>query len=327
MKASKRRQGFTLIELLVVIAIIAILIGLLLPAIQKVREAAAMTQCKNNLRQLAVGCLNYHDALDHFPPNYLDAYGVNGQSWSWIAMVLPYIEQTQLYQQAGLDSQGANGMPTNPLSVAGGAVISTPITMLRCPSDPQLGKTIWTDRADVSPTPVAITNYKGVAGANWEWGIGLWNPGSDPASNNTNQGGLDNGNGIFWRDSGNGGWNIGGEGTPIATYVTINMITDGTSNTFMIGESLPLLSDWTGCWAYSNNACGTCAIYPNAPQTSGQAIGAGDWPDNYSFHSSHPNGLQFAMADGSVHFISNSIAIATYRALATRNGGEGANLP
>ncbi len=321
------RKGFTLVELLVVIAIIAVLIGLLLPAVQKVREAAARMKCQNNLKQLALACHNYHDPNGCFPPNYLGvAYGVGEGDWSWIAMLLPFIEQQGLYAEAGLTGAFANGIPATPLNVAGGAVIATPIQMLRCPSDPDLGQVIWTDRADVAPTPVAITNYKGVCGSNWEWNTvagAPWNPGWNPAGCGTTQGGLDDGNGIFWRDSGNGGWNIGAEGNPLITLVTIPMITDGASNTFMIGESLPSMSNWTGCWAYSNNACGTCAILPNAPQTSGlSGITAGDWHDNYSFHSAHTGGLQFAYADASVHFVANGISMAIYQAMGTRNGGE-----
>jgi len=90
----------------------------------------------------------------------------------------------------------------------------------------------------------------------------------------------------------------------------------------MIGESLPSMSEWTGCWAYSNNACGTCAIYPNAPQITGLTIAASDWPDNYSFHSNHVNGLQFALADGSVHFINANVSQLTWFAVCTPAAGD-----
>src|ERR1700761_3499007 len=95
----RARHGFTLIELLVVIAIIAILIGLLLPAVQKVREAAARTQCNNQLKQLATACHNYHGVYKKLPQNYggNGGWGNNSASWSWIAMILPYIEQEALY--------------------------------------------------------------------------------------------------------------------------------------------------------------------------------------------------------------------------------------
>jgi prepilin-type processing-associated H-X9-DG protein len=289
-----------------------------------VREAAARTQCANNLKQLALACHGYHDTYKVLPASFLDNYGVANHGWSWIAMILPYIEQAPLYNQANLASRNANGQPVSTLNVAGGAVLVTPIALLRCPSDPDLGTIIWTDRADVAPTPVAISNYKGVAGANWEWGNGLWDPGWNPAISGTDQQGLDNGNGILYRSNALGTTVFG---TYHSRKFTLLSVTDGTSNTFMIGESLPSRSLWTGAWAYSNNVSGTCAIFPNAPDVTGQTFALNDWPDNYSFHSKHTGGLQFALADGHVTFIGNTIDMPTYRALATRNGNEAAQVP
>ena len=97
----RTREGFTLIELLVVIAIIAILIALLVPAVQKVREAAARTQCVNNMKNLALACASYHDANKQFPQNWGGniawAPTATSASWSWIAFILPYIDQGPLY--------------------------------------------------------------------------------------------------------------------------------------------------------------------------------------------------------------------------------------
>jgi hypothetical protein len=151
---------------------------------------------------------------------------------------------------------------------------------------------------------VGQTNYKGVGGANWAWGDQRWhNPGTNNDSN-----GLANGDGIFYRSD-------------FRKPLRLTSITDGTSNTFMIGEDIPRKNHWCS-WPYANNAVGTCAIAPNARQTNGSDYDPWDWENVYSFRSQHPGGLEFAYADGSVHFIANSISLATYRAMATIQGGE-----
>ncbi len=303
------RAGFTLIELLVVIAIIAILIGLLLPAIQKVREAAARSTCQNNLKQLGVAVHSYVSGNGTFPSSGpADTYSAGGANWSWLAEILPYVEQGALFQ--------ACGIPTNSLSGAG-AALATPVKVYLCPSDyTTINLQPKTNVSDLGSTPCGQTNYKGVCGDNWEWGT--YNIGGSPTGN-----GLDQGNGIFYRTDGIP--NTQGHGPLSITAVTNG---DGTSSTFMIGEDLPAVNNWCA-WPYANAAVGTCAIPLNSALLPGQPgyNNPGDWYDVYSFRSRHAGGGNFAMADGGVHFVSQTISIAVYRGLATYAGNEGVNLP
>jgi prepilin-type N-terminal cleavage/methylation domain-containing protein/prepilin-type processing-associated H-X9-DG protein len=315
------RPGFTLIELLVVIAIIAILIGLLLPAVQKVREAAARAKCSNNLKQLALACHSYHDVNGTLPRNgnalgTAQSHGANGTGccglnntprWSWIARILSYVEQDPMVKLANIDVGNTD-------TAGARTVESTILPVLTCPSDTTNPRT-RTNSADLGGITVALTSYKGVSGSNW--GRDFWPSESDFSTPYRNQGangsfnGLENGDGIFWRAD------------IRFKPLTLLGITDGTSNTYMIGEDVAELILWNA-WAYPNGANGTCAIPPNTGVTIpplGPA-NAGDWPTRYSFRSRHPSGLQFAMADGSVRFVRDSIPLGTYRAYATIRGNE-----
>ncbi len=318
LRRNLHRFAFTLIELLVVIAIIAILIGLLVPAVQQVRAAAARSVCQNNLKQLALAVHTYNDTYKTLPRNAGPGYGYNATSpncWSWIAQILPYIEQKNLY-----DAGGIAAGPTMSASVLpdGTPTCSKIIPSLLCPADED-SKKVFTNRADLGSTPIGPTNYQGVAGANWGWGDARWNPvtgyrNGQPPSTSTQ--GLDQGDGIFFRSDGSAG----------GTRCTLTSIRDGTSNTFMIGEAIPTKNQWCS-WPYFNGATATCGIYPNCKTPTGGEFGIGDWNNVYSFRSYHTGGLQFAMGDASVHFISDGIAISIYRALATRNGGEPVSVP
>jgi prepilin-type N-terminal cleavage/methylation domain-containing protein/prepilin-type processing-associated H-X9-DG protein len=305
------RLAFTLIELLVVIAIIGILIGLLLPAVQKVREAANRAKCQNNLKQLALAVHSFHDAMGHTPQNgnradtSTQGTGTTSSSWSFIARMLPYIEQDALYKQGNIDTA----------ALKGNVIASANIATLFCPSDTAKDRSPnIAANTGITGTPIGLTNYKGVSGSNWCWGN--WpNTGTNGSCDCFYQNAKGKGDGMFFR-------------TDIIYTLRLTDISDGTSNTFMLGEDIPLLNCWCA-WPYANTATGTCAIPPNVnlDQKYGicdAAASAADsaWPNTFSFRSRHPGGLQFAFADGSVHFIAETIDLPTYRALSTIQGGE-----
>jgi prepilin-type processing-associated H-X9-DG protein/prepilin-type N-terminal cleavage/methylation domain-containing protein len=308
MSSPRRSSAFTLIELLVVIAIIAILIGLLLPAVQKVREAAARASCSNNLKQLGLAVHNYHDANGVLPVSAGPAPGLLPpwkDAWSWLARLLPYVEQGNLYTTCGIPS---GTILANATTTAG---IATPVKTFLCPSDTIYGGLPGTTSQVGQPT--GMTNYRGVCGDNWSGGIYAYTPPGAPGND-----GLDGGNGIFYRSDGY---------AKIHPYchpaLRITDIVDGTSNTLMIGEGIADMNKFNA-WCFFNDVTATCAIPLNAPGYNGNP---GDYLNNYSFRSRHSGGGNFAFADGSVQFISDTIDLTTYRNLSTYSGGEVAQKP
>jgi len=226
-----RREGFTLIELLVVIAIIAVLIGLLVPAVQKVREAANRMSCGNNLKQLAIAIHSYGDANGSLPYNGSRTFtnagqsccGANAPRWSWISRVLPYIEQEALFKQANVSD--TTNLDANATVLA---AIATPVKSLRCPSD--ITPPTLTGRANLESLTVGLTSYKGVSGGNWGDGEARWlngapnGPFSSPLGTSSHSG-ITNGNGMFFR-------------ADYLRRLRLSDITDGTSNTMMVGEDV-----------------------------------------------------------------------------------------
>jgi prepilin-type N-terminal cleavage/methylation domain-containing protein/prepilin-type processing-associated H-X9-DG protein len=302
---ARRRPGFTLIELLVVIAIIAVLIGLLLPAVHKVREAANRMQCTNNLKQIALAVHAFESANRRLPYNTIAPGAPTSHagttSWSWLARTLPYIEQDNVYVRGlipdlGLRQSGVTGHS---------------IRLFFCPSDNADTINIIGRGADLYgelPAGLALTNYKGVSGANW--GVGDWRNDCAAGDPYYPYCGADNGDGIFWRSDGRRRLRLVG-------------IRDGTSNTFMVGEDIPEKNRWSG-WAYANHPNCTCAIPPNTvvSPVTGQPYSEWEWQNVWSFKSQHAGGLNFAYADGHVAFVRDTIPLITYRQLATIRGGE-----
>lgn len=308
-KMTDNRHAVTLIELLVVIAIIGVLMGLLLPAVQKVRETASRLRCANNLKQLALAVHDYEGTNKRFPYNQFGGrYGIAADSyaWSWLARLLPYVERANLYNRGQINKK----------TLRQSGIAAEQIGLFLCPSDDSSNQ----PRQDAGNLPgflVGQTNYQGVSGANWgdDWeGIGPqfltdWRH----RGANGSYDGHSNGDGIFYR-------------TDFRRQLRLDHIRDGTSSTFMIGENVPALTRWCS-WPYANNANGTCAIPPNVKSPYGGYYPVWNWQNNESFRSWHPGGLQFAFADGSVHFITNSISLRAYRALATIRGGEYVSAP
>jgi len=300
------RKGFSLVELLVVISIIGVLVALLVPAVQNIRQAADRIECANNLKQLGLAVHSFHDRERRFPYNHWDGEygkGRNSLAWSWLARILPDLEEGNRLAEGNIDV----------LTLAQSPITPQTVPVFLCPSDPTSHFGPRFDAGNLDGMPVGQTNYKGVSGSNW--GDDL--QGDDGADFPTD-----------WRHLGaNGSFDGHSQGDGIfyrldyERPLQLIQITDGTSNTFMIGEDVPQKTWWCS-WPYANNATGTCAIPPNVTKADGTDYFPWNWENNQSFRSRHPGGLQFGMADGSVRFIHDSIALQTYRALATISGGE-----
>jgi len=294
----RKRPAFTLIELLVVIAIIAVLIGLLLPAVQKVREAAARMQCQNNLKQIGLAMQNYHTSTERFPPGYISGTtGVNGDGtgpgWGWGAHLLPYLEQDNLFRQINLSLDITHSQHAN--------VRITTLKGYKCPSDSPPGQTINipNDSGGVIAT-VAFGNYVGMGGTFEITAL--------PDTNN----------GSFYRNS----------------KTRVADITDGVSNTIFVTEReskrSPLIT-WVGAITDSANPPVDPAYDEEGPPTliltnTGEAAD-GRVANNTLGHvedasSKHTSGVSVMLGDGSVRLINNTINPTIWQALGTRAGGE-----
>ena len=314
--------AFTLIELLVVIAIIGVLVGLLLPAVQQVREAARRSYCQNTMKQLGLAMQNHESAKKRFPGNLgkasTAASGLpspeldeTNQGRAWITESLPFLELGSLYDQIEFDQ---------PISTAANVnVFSQPIKFLICPSDENngtLGNRTNIGAVGANTSGVwGTTNYKAVAGANWEFGVHRNAVGSGRWQGDYN--GFDYGNGIICRNKLNDPANV----------TKPKHITDGLSKTFAIGEAVPAWCSHT-TWFHCNHTTATCAIpLNNGVGTVDLESNATDWENNYSFFSRHAGGGIFAMADGSTKFVNDTIDLNVYRGLATISSGETVSVP
>jgi prepilin-type N-terminal cleavage/methylation domain-containing protein len=297
------RRAFTLIELLVVIAIIAILIGLLLPAVQKVRSAAARMSCQNNLKQIGLGMHNYHDAMMELPSGYLYRGGNGKTNYGWAALILPYIEQGPFYNQLNpiqvplYKRYKSSATPTDI------ALLQQTFKVYRCPAD--TGPPLATDLSFGSKNyfPVALSNYVGCAG--WS------NTPSYPIR------GGDCG-GMLWGNS----------------RLKLTACTDGTSNTILVSERR-FRNDHAATWvgvgnnnSYGNT--GTLRTLFRAAFTMNFNYVAAGAPENAGkgWSSEHTNGVNVVLSDGSVHFLSNSTnASAVLYPMSMRSDGRVFQMP
>jgi prepilin-type N-terminal cleavage/methylation domain-containing protein/prepilin-type processing-associated H-X9-DG protein len=309
----RSRSGFTLIELLVVIAIIAILVGLLLPAVQAAREQARRSACTNNLKQIGLAVANYTNRHGTLPPGYQSIYNTLfqqeiGPGWGWASMILPDLEQQPLHDGIVFEAfmQGPS-MAT---------VRTVNLSVFLCPSDNMplawtaTDSETWMYMGQIYSSSVPICD---VAGSNYIGVYGIGEPGV-------------NGEGVFSRGS----------------YMPLTAITDGLSNTLLAGERSENLQQGRGMATWVGAAPGanmwSCAPNPYEPDAgtcvredgSGMILGhtgeghgpADPYADVNQFTSRHGGGCYFVYCDGHVRFLRTEMNYQVYIALSTRNFGE-----
>lgn len=293
-RARLARTGWTLLELLVVLGIIAVLVGLLLPAVQRVREAAARTACANNLKQIGLALHNYHDTQTRFPAGFsLQADGSRYPYLGWTGRILPYVEQDSLWKRI----QRAFAGDPHPFDFYGDAeqiaILGIVVKNYGCPSDPRTFQA-----TNKGGAYTAFTSYLGVSG-----------------TESSRQ------DGLLFKDS----------------TVSMSQITDGTSNTLLVGERPPsadlLFGWWYRGWGQRMDGSAEMLLGVQERDWLGSRYACPPGPyaygpgridnqcDMFHFWSMHPGGANFVLADGSVRFLAYSTR-PSMPALATRAGGE-----
>ena len=305
------RVGFTLIELLVVIAIIAILVSLLLPAVQQAREAARRTQCRNNLKQFGLALANYHDAYGMYAIGGTGGY-TSAPAIGFIPRLLPFLDHGPVFNQLDLNATYAWATVLS----NGQAASQTVLPMAVCPSDAHLG-----------PNPdsqgFALTSYDASLGSQ---GLQSPDPNCQPYYSTALMQGFYDGMSIS---------GVSGMGNRVGAVASQRDVTDGTSNTIHMGEILPSCNDHAagGFW-FSNgmnfhastaaeiNDLTTCPWAAPADIRYPNCTAQSNWNIGWAFRSMHTGGAHFLFADGSVHFLSENINYMTYQRLGGRADGS-----
>jgi prepilin-type N-terminal cleavage/methylation domain-containing protein len=339
-----RRPAFTLIELLVVIAIITILMALLVPAVQKVREAANKMSCGNNLKQIGIALHAYHDEHGKYPPGNITEGACCGtrSRTNWAIEILPYMEKNDLFKQYNNSPGNYKFAPNAPAGwvyntdAVNRFVREQPVRSYNCPSDEQTDVLDLPASGPGSGLLYRRGSYRAVSGRSggngrvfWdtcEPGLGTLNPAWRGALHSTGA-----------HIGANGG--VGPCPAQFSSQERIAHVLDGTSNTLLVGEYTnndnPRRRSF---WAYSytsfnsssvtdqsrilGNSYWRCATFSGKPGSNDWRGPGEDNPCKRGFGSNHPYGLNFVFVDGSVRFVTYTVDINLLAAMATINGGE-----
>mgnify|MGYP006277951797 CR=1 FL=1 len=356
------RRGLTLVELMVVIAILVVLMALLLPAVQGIRESARRLQCSTNLRQIGQAAQVYHRSMGRLPPmrSYIERdnttpnklggstlmiqNGFAEDHRSWLVWLLPQLEQSAMYDRMDLKKSGLDNTVNEDGVSTNRGFISQPLDIFVCPSDPD-GRILTRSADEASSTadyvggntmygwylnngiPLARTNYSANSGDHWSAGYGF------TAASGPDCGQCSPGNGgpcsAFGLPEAQGGGMRGsfmrGVISRSGWSASSADIPDGLSNTFLAGECRGSKCLWQD-WGFQNQASTTFPL--NWEHWSLDTYNRSLSPAHCrTFRSCHSGGAYFVMTDGSVHFLTNEIEFDTYTALSTRRQGELASVP